>query len=737
MGDYRNFTLKLPNKGLDLVSPADTLNEGRYPRLSNVRGTVEGALIARRGTAVQYNLPAGGTVNYIRRLRDDSLLFGRTDATLFRNTTQLTLPAGASLSGNPITAVRFKNAMTGESWSYLADSTAMLKVRSSDGTVYLWGIEGPSTGLAFSATSSGVLDSSVTAGLDYDWRYTYYSSATGAESNPSPVETSIPVVSQKGFVTGFVVSADPQVDIIRVYRRGGTIGTWNLVTEIPNTTAGSASYLDNTADSAIALNEQLNENRDVPFTTVDASGGILLGTPMRFIWGPFNGRYIFACGDPNRPGYVYWTDPDDADSADSSNNLSVSSPAEPLVNGFIYGANSYLWTRDNLYTLDYGGPDATPTFVPRQIPLGMGLSFRYGFCQAAGLLWFVSKDGIYSTDCQSTLDSITLDSIRPLFMGRAAEDRLPIDFTAQDETRLINAGQELHFFYKDTGGSNQHLVYDILHKRWQYFDCATPTFTMAYGDENQTQFTLLLAGDDGDVYGEADTGTDSGTAVVASARTGAWDASIPLTLKEWGNALLDADPAGGNITFTPLYNAEETAGTASVVTASNRQSFPISLEDTFAKNISFDISWGGTGEIYQIVLLFREDEEPIYHWEQPEMSHNPSGAPSSSPGWSHVRDGYFCVRSDQDITLTHTVDGVAYTYTLASTSGQKRRVYIKFAPVRGKLYRYSLDSAGLFRLYGEETQLNVKPWNTALSYTPMYPFIGVGYAPYLRKEAGT
>jgi hypothetical protein len=74
------------------------------------------------------------------------------------------------------------------------------------------------------------------------------------------------------------------------------------------------------------------------------------------------------------------------------------------------------------------------------------------------------------------------------------------------------------------------------------------------------------------------------------------------------------------------------------------------------------------------------------------------------------------------VTLTQVVDGTTHTYTIPSTSGERRKVYVKFDPVKGKVYQWKLDSASNFRLYGEECELRMKPWNEEIGYKSVSPF---------------
>lgn len=742
MSDYRNFIVKLDNKGLNIAAPPDTIPQGQYTNLLNVRSVRENVLSTRFGVATV--LTVGEQVNQIVRVTEDALLLLTTAGNVYRNETQLLLPGSGTLTGHPVNPIPFRSGISGQSWTYIGDASGgssggMIKVRNSDGQVYEWGIVAPTDAATAVAAGAGNLDSSLPGAIAYDWRYTYYATSSGAESNPSPVmPASLDLTDQQALVGNLTPSLDIQVDKKRIYRRGGTINaTWRLVDTVDN---DQTTYTDNTADSGIALALAVSLDNDVPFTSVDEAGNTLVAVPLQYTWGPFAGKYIFACGDPNRPGYVYWTNVDQPDGAAPSNNVSVTSPSQPLINGFVFGSNSYVWTRDELYTLDFGGPTALPTFTPRLTPVGMGLSAPWAFAVGPVAVFFLYKDGIYATDCQTDVKSVTHEALRPIFLGESAAGFAPVDMTETDELRLEYIGTELHFFYKDINGLAKHLFYDIRFDRWQEMSVNGSALAFAHGDHDQPQYNALFADTAGHVMVMDPLSTQDlvGTdlfSIAGSVTTYSWDAGIPMTQKEWGNALIDADPKGNTITVTPLYDNGGTPGTPAVLTGSGRQDFPVSLVDTYARNAALRADWTGPVDLFQFVYLFRDDEEPVKHWEEPETSYVVRGLQPG--GWTHIRDGYFALRSTADVTLTVTIDGTVYTYTLASTSGNRRKVYVKFRPIRGKMYRWALDCPNTFRLYGEDTHIYVKPWNTAISYQPVQPFTQTGMATFLRREAGT
>jgi hypothetical protein len=352
------------------------------------------------------------------------------------------------------------------------------------------------------------------------------------------------------------------------------------------------------------------------------------------------------------------------------------------------------------------------------------------------------------------VESITQDSLRPIFRGESVGSIPAVQFLEGGEPnkniRLFATGQELHFVYSFTAPPDAdfrtHLVYNILNKSWRKFElgsinqvtCGVPlggseaTFILGtkYFFTNPTRETLFFKYNNND---EDSPLTDNGEAFSVNIRTGGFDLEIPQTLKEFGNLIVDLDPNGGTVEVTPV-TSTGVFGTTQNITGTGRQRVPLSLGDEFDYFQAYNFSWSSTTNaiLYNLEILFRSDQEVLKHWEIPPTTFG-------SAGWFHLRDGYFTVRSSSDITLTIGVDNVDYTYTIPSTGGVKEKVYMKFSPVKGKIFSFELNSTGdgSFRLYGEETQLNIKPWNTNLGYKPIFPFTAPGYAPFLRNDAGT
>lgn len=92
------------------------------------------------------------------------------------------------------------------------------------------------------------------------------------------------------------------------------------------------------------------------------------------------------------------------------------------------------------------------------------------------------------------------------------------------------------------------------------------------------------------------------------------------------------------------------------------------------------------------------------------------------PGWQHIREVWIPVRSTLDATLTITVDGVAYTYTVPSTGGVLSKVYIPTGALKGRIFQYALtETSNGLRVYQKDLEVRCKPWGGTESYQILKP----------------
>lgn len=722
MSDYSSTTFRAVQLGLQIRDAPDKVSEGSWTRLTNVQSTQEALLTTREGLALIDSNDPFGRFHSIRRLSTLVRVWG-VGPRLHRDSfgTYVNPSTGlefTGFSGDPLGLVPFQGTDSRIPWMFVGDTATLRKAgAAANNEFFQWGIDPPTSAVIaapFGFPGSGNLNSSVAGAIPYEWRYTYHSSTTGAESNPSPAMAfPLDVVNQLVVLTA-VSSTDPQVDEIRYWRRGGTLtaADYRLVGTSSNQVPVK---LDDLADSAIVLAEILSFDKWRPFQTTDLTG-TQVQVNLPYI-ASFAGKYILGCGDPNRPGYLYWTNAGDPDSASVSNNVQITSQAEALSGVFVYDGQPFTWTRDNLYAVMFG--QDIVTFRGQVTACGRGCAAPWAFTADGPQIFFLSQDGIYSTDGQSPAISLTEGTLRPIFNGLAVGEFTPVDYTQQDDLRMWYAGQKLHFVYRDTAGETQHLRWHSAYNRWDrahYASGVGGAPTAVYEDEGQNSSLVYLGFSNGFLYLIDSTQiSDGGITISSNIRTGSYDFGAPQALKEFGNLIIDADPAGGTITVTPYLNAEATALTPLLCTGTGRQKFTFKLDDVYAYTLALDYAWSSRGTIYQAEVLHRQDEERIVHWEFPATTFGLSG-------WMQLRDGYIALLSDAVVNVTLEVDGAVWgPYPIASTGGERLKRYFQTDAIKGKVVRISLDSTLPFQLYGEDCEFRLKPWNTNLGYALLNP----------------
>lgn len=211
---------------------------------------------------------------------------------------------------------------------------------------------------------------------------------------------------------------------------------------------------------------------------------ILLAQPLPSLWGPTdNTGFFFACGDPLRPGTLYFTKGNNPDSAPDTNQIEVTSPAEPLMNGCLVNGLAKVYSTERAWWIypQFAGVVATitgtqgsPWYLIEAIS-NRGLFARRGLCtDGGGTDFFISKDGIYASPGGSGSICIT-DSIYSLFPHEQSSQDIyvigattvnPPDYANPDAMALSFADGRLYFDYDDEEGRAVTLVFDVRARMW-------------------------------------------------------------------------------------------------------------------------------------------------------------------------------------------------------------------------------------------------------------------------------
>lgn len=464
-------------------------------------------------------------------------------------------------------------------------------------------------------TGGAGLDSANPGNIQYDYRVTNYDPATGAESNPSNVQATTAFLdSNRQPITVTPPASGTPSFRQRIYRRGGTLtNDWFFCGT--NTSDGGifVDGIDFTVTPAIATNSDatieaagaVEIDNDQPVTTQDANGNAVFNQPIRQIWGPVAGM-IMGCGDPFRPGMVYWSKPGQPDSWPAANFVEVCAPSEELMNGGVFGGQAFVFSRERGYLLSTNLAGVADTIVATPTDCTPGMATYWGMCIGPDGIYYVAKDGVRVTKGGESM--IVSDPLRPLFNGQTKNGLLPIDFTAWQFIRLTAHNNDIWFIYKDTGGTAKIMVYSTIYKFWRQVDFADDPIVVysetGFFDIGQQ---LIMGGPSATAYVHSGT-TDGGTAIQCQVRTGALDFNNARGDTMFGDVTVVANTGGNNLTLTTFLNDETVANTSQLAIGSagtKRYLFdPYGTSGAApqkARNLSLDLQWQGTNGISPVI----------------------------------------------------------------------------------------------------------------------------------------
>jgi hypothetical protein len=271
---------------------------------------------------------------------------------------------------------------------------------------------------------------------------------------------------------------------------------------------------------------------------------ILAAQPLPYMWGPTdNINYAYAVGDPLRPGTLYWCQGSNLDSAPDTNAQDVTDPGEPLVNGAIAGGLGVLFSikRGWLILPNFSNSTATAEgttgsqWTLQESSITRGLYMPRCVCvSGGGLIFFRVSDGIHVSSYGSASQSITDDSLYPIFPHESSDSGTsvpqpvtregitiyPPDDSQPQSQRFSIVNQFLYYDYIGLGDGNPHtLVFDMNNHAW-IWDLYTPGATIHAANEGQSQQGVLVGCSDGTVRQLSSSGPETITGTVMSAAIG-------------------------------------------------------------------------------------------------------------------------------------------------------------------------------------------------------------------------
>ena len=152
---------------------------------------------------------------------------------------------------------------------------------------------------------------------------------------------------------------------------------------------------------------------------------ILANQPLAYMFGPTdNINFVFAVGDPLRPGTLYWCSGSNLDAWPDTNQFDVTDPSEALVNGAMSAGRGVLFSIRRAWIIEPNFYNALATvtgtsgstWTLRATSIARGLFIPRCVCiEGGGNIFFRVDDGIHFSRGGAASVSITDEDLYPLF----------------------------------------------------------------------------------------------------------------------------------------------------------------------------------------------------------------------------------------------------------------------------------------------------------------------------------
>ena len=224
----------------------------------------------------------------------------------------------------------------------------------------------------------------------YEYLFTWYDTNEGIESAPSPISNYVDASNNNVKIT-LSGLPDPQADAIRIYRLGGNLTSYTLVTQIP--ASSSVVYVDNSSDISIAGNPIL----DSTDAQVPLAGMKYMSIAYAMLFGAIGDKLYYSnIGQPDRWPATNFIDFDDT------------------ITGIGQISNGILvFTRNKTYIVTGTSPDTFSKFILSE---AQGCINHYTIQSVDNYLLWWSTDGL----CRSNgglIEVVTRDKL-----GRVRND---------------------------------------------------------------------------------------------------------------------------------------------------------------------------------------------------------------------------------------------------------------------------------------------------------------------------
>ncbi len=287
---------------------------------------------------------------------------------------------------------------------------------------------------------------------------------------------------------------------------------------------------------------------------------ILAAQPLPYMWGPTdNVNFVFAVGDSLRPGTLYWCKGSNLDSAPDTNQLDVTDPGEPLIDGAISGGVGCVFSINRAWLIipNYATATASATgtsgstWTLQESSISRGLYMPRCVCvSGGGNIFFRVTDGIHVSSYGSASKSVTDEDLYPLFPHESEDGGIsipqpvtiagytiyPPDDSRPESQKMYSIGAYVYYDFVGSDGVEHTLVFDEAAMGWVY-DLYTPPVTVHAANDGQSVQGVLVGCNDGTIRQMASEGTEVATAVFL---TPAFDKGDTRATAQFGDLYIES-----------------------------------------------------------------------------------------------------------------------------------------------------------------------------------------------------
>ena len=321
---------------------------------------------------------------------------------------------------------------------------------------------------------------------------------------------------------------------------------------------------------------------------------ILANQNLPYMFGPDANGVVFACGDPLRPGTLYYAKSNNPDSAPDTNNTELCPPSEPLLGGDTLDGLAFIGSSERWWALYPQSGNSEQPYAAVQQPVPRGLAAPFGKGTDGQDIYFWAKDGIWGVKRGSLTDADLFNLFpRDGVIGETVTYNgvtiQPPDYSRAATFRLEPFDGYIYATYQDSTGTYHTLVGDLRNQQvsWSLDNYTPAATTFCHPDQQASTLStattrydeLLIANVSGQVSSQTDKTNDLGGPIACIMATSEFQAGDIRTNDQYGDIYLDSRPAalGASLTLAPLSIGTAAAPPQTIAVSATRANQPVSL----------------------------------------------------------------------------------------------------------------------------------------------------------------